>query len=369
MQYPTILLRTFCAFFVALLLLGKTCIAQFPYSQFGVSLCGPEFGQDQIPGILNKDYVYPRTDEVNYFANKGVSIVQLPFRWERLQKQLGAELDMEEVNRMKTLIYDCEFRGLMVILNMHNFGRYKSRGEELVLGSAQLPIKFLRDFWKKMAIAFKANKNIYAFDIMNEPHDLGENVWFNAAQQTIWGIREINTNLTVMVEGDHYANANVWEKFSDNLKYLKDPSNKIVFNAHCYFDHDVSGRYTKSYEHEGAHEQIGVQRVKPFIDWIKKNGVKGYVGEFGVPRNDARWLPILENFLEYLTANHISGSYWAAGPWWKNYPLSLEPVNGQDQPQMAVYTKYINSSSNVAKNNTFKNTPPQAIQLNSYSAR
>ena len=55
----------------------------------------------------------------------------------------------------------------------------------------------------------------------------------------------------------------------------------------------------------------------------------------------------MENFLEYLTENNISGSYWAAGPWWRNYPLSIEPVEGKDQPQMNIYAKYINRQNNT----------------------
>ena len=41
-----------------------------------------------------------------------------------------------------------------------------------------------------------------------------------------------------------------------------------------------------------------------------------------------------------LKENGIGGTSWAAGPWWGNYPLSVEPRNGQDRPQMAVLLKY-----------------------------
>jgi hypothetical protein len=41
-----------------------------------------------------------------------------------------------------------------------------------------------------------------------------------------------------------------------------------------------------------------------------------------------------------LKENGMGGTYWAAGPWWGNYPLSVEPRNGQDRPQMAVLLKF-----------------------------
>jgi len=308
---------------------------------FGVSLCGPEFGQEKIPGVINVDYVYPRAEDINYFANKGVKLVQLPFRWERVQKELGGKLDLEELKRMKEVVNHCEFRGIKVILNMHNFGRYRLNTEDLILGSPKLPINYLKDFWKRMAAHFKEYKNIYAYDIMNEPHDLGQNEWFRAAQEAIYGIRDVDTEKTIMIEGDHYANANVWDIHSDNLNFLRDPANNLIFKAHCYFDGDVSGRYQRSYGYELATENTGVEKVKPFINWLKKNNLRGFVGEFGVPKTDHRWLKTLDKFLDYLVENNVSGAYWAAGPWWKNYPLSIQPVHNNDQPQMMVFGKYI----------------------------
>ncbi|MCB1543043.1 MAG: glycoside hydrolase family 5 protein, partial [Rhodoblastus sp.] len=35
-------------------------------------------------------------------------------------------------------------------------------------------------------------------------------------------------------------------------------------------------------------------------------------------------------------------AYWAAGAWWpKDYPLSIEPKDGEDRPQMKVLAKWI----------------------------
>ena len=39
-------------------------------SSFGVTLCGAEFGQNNLPGILNTNYIYPEENEVSYFAKK-----------------------------------------------------------------------------------------------------------------------------------------------------------------------------------------------------------------------------------------------------------------------------------------------------------
>ena len=70
-------------------------------------------------------------------------------------------------------------------------------------------------------------------------------------------------------------------------------------------------------------------------------GKKGFIGEFGVPHNDPRWNTVLDNFLFYLNANNVGGTYWAGGTWWGSYPLSIEPTDNfaTHKPQMSVLQK------------------------------
>ncbi|MFY7900137.1 MAG: glycoside hydrolase family 5 protein [Chitinophagaceae bacterium] len=351
-------MKTLITFVAALFLLAINAKAQYTPLPFGVSLCGAEFGTESLPGLYNKHYVYPDKAEIEYFAKKGISVMQLPFRWERIQRKLGGALDVQELTYMKKFLSDCTNSGVMVVLNMHNFARYKINGIEYIIGSPEVPLAAFKDVWKKIATALNGFQNIYAFDIMNEPHDMGNYPWFYAAQQAINGIREVNPSIYIMIEGDRYSNAPTWAEHSDNLKNLKDPADNLIYNAHCYFDTDLSGRYAYSYDEMNIHEQTGVEKIKPFINWLKANGKKGFVGEFGIPKNDKRWLPVLDNFLRYLTANNISGSYWAAGPWWKSYPLSLHPIAGNDQPQMGIYAKYLYKAENNPATAIAANTTP-----------
>ena len=52
----------------------------------GVNLAGAEFGTpNHVPGVFGTDYIYPTHTEIDYYAAKGMSVVRLPFLWERLQ--------------------------------------------------------------------------------------------------------------------------------------------------------------------------------------------------------------------------------------------------------------------------------------------
>jgi endoglucanase len=190
---------------------------------------------------------------------------------------------------------------------------------------------------------------------MSEPNHMQNYSWSESAQQAVYGIREVDRNHTIIVDGDNYSGPETWVEYNDQLKNLIDPANKLMFNAHCYFDEDRSGEYKKPYASSGSNEMTGVERIKHFVDWLHKNNKKGFVGEFGIPNNDSHWMAVLDNFLQYLTENNIGGCYWAAGRWWKNYPLSIEPSGNSDKPQMNLYAKYLAPAAN--RSSVAKNTP------------
>jgi hypothetical protein len=59
------------------------------------------------------------------------------------------------------------------VLDVHNFARYiVSGGAEQVLGDGSLTQAQLVDLWTRLSTAFKTNPGIYAYGLMNEPHDL-----------------------------------------------------------------------------------------------------------------------------------------------------------------------------------------------------
>ena len=201
---------------------------------------------------------------------------------------------------------------------------------------------------------------------MNEPHDLLEDTpWFTIAQNMIDGIRTNDTKTRIVVGGDSWSSAERWMTYSDNLKNLSDTSNNLVFEAHVYFDDDASGIYNADYDTEGAYPNIGIDRVTPFVNWLQTNNLEGFVGEYGVPANDTRWLTVLDNFLSHLKENCINGTYWAGGPWWGDYILSVEPNEDTDKAQMTILGKHLTTNSSCAALNTSTFNSPND-QINTY---
>jgi len=300
----------------------------------GVSLAGAEFSEQALPGTYGTDYTYPTAAELDYYQGKGLTLIRLPFRWERLQPALNAPLDSAELGRIDAVVVAARARNMQVILDVHNYARYY--GE--VIGSAAVPNAAFADFWRKLAGHYQGESAIWAYGLMNEPHDTG-GLWPAAAQAGADGIRAVDRAHTLLVAGDCWSGAWSWQACNATLS-VSDPAHNIMYEAHQYFDADSSGTYPQSYGASGAYPTVGVDRVKPFVSWLEQHNARGFLGEYGVPDNDPRWLTVLDQFLSYLDSNGIGGAYWAGGPWWGDYPLSVEPRNGQDRPQMAILVKH-----------------------------
>lgn len=314
---------------------------------FGVNLACAEFAEGNMPGEYDKHYRYPSVEELDYFKNKGLTLIRLPFKWERMQPHLYGDLDPIELDRLKNFVSEAEKRRMSIIPDLHNYGRRFVSGTKTIIGTGELTVDHLADFWKKFSREIKDFNNIYGLGLMNEPHDPDQSTtWFEMAQACINAIREVDTEKTIIVGGDDWSSAERWLEQSDTLKYLIDPAKNLMFEAHVYFDKDASGSYKKSYEDEECSPQKGIDRVKPFAAWLKENGFRGIIGEYGVPNNDDRWLETMDNFLTFLQKEGINATYWAAGPWWGNYVLSVEPRDGKDRPQMKIVEKYLYTQDN-----------------------
>jgi aryl-phospho-beta-D-glucosidase BglC (GH1 family) len=301
----------------------------------GVNLSGAEFGN--VGGSYGTAYIYPNAAELDYYQSKGMELIRLPFLWERMQPSLNGALSSAELARMNTFLDAADARGMKVILDVQNFGRYNGQ----VIGSSAVPVSAFQDFWTKLANAVKGHASIEGYGLMNEPHDMGSpDRWPAAAQAAVNGIRTVDMTHDIMVGGDGWGGAWSWKLYNNNL-WINDPANKIVYEAHQYFDHDSGGEYNGTYEQEGAYPTIGVDRLKPFVDWLNEHHARGYIGEFAVPDTDPRWLVVLDKFVAAVEQAGLDAIYWGGGPWWDDYPLGIEPRNGQDRPQMDVLEHYL----------------------------
>jgi endoglucanase len=288
---------------------------------------------------LNVDYVLPSDETMRYFLAKGFKTFRLPMYWNRLQPKIGGPLDPDKLIELDAFLKRADALGVVFIPDLHAFGRR----DGFVLGSKELPIEALASFWGQFSARYK--DRFAGYDIMNEPHDMpSPTVWPRAAQATITAIRNYDTTTSIYVEGDDWSNAERWPRSNSSLNLLDDPARRIIFSAHQYFDRNTSGQYTLSFDKDGATPDIGAKRLAPFVNWLRSHRLKGHIGEYGIPYDDPRWLPVLDNFLIAANANRdvlIGTTYWAAGDWADTYALTVQPAKGgwTDRPQLKILMK------------------------------
>jgi aryl-phospho-beta-D-glucosidase BglC (GH1 family) len=307
------------------------------------SACG-----GQVPGTLGQNYTYPSVQDLQYFKSKGVRLFRFPFKWERMQHDVNGALDLDlDVAKMKEVIAEAERLGMYVMPDMHNFCRRIIDETTYKFGESDaLTKEHFGDVWKKLALELKSFTNIWGYDIMNEPYGLSPGVWQETAQIAINAIRSVDTETPIVVEGESYAAASTWPTTGGKLINLVDPSNKIIFQAHTYFDADKTGLYVQeNYDKEVTSPTMHIDRLSPFVNWLNENNVKGILGEFGVPRNDARWLTMLDEVLAYLKKNGVSATYWVGGNGYANDKVSVQPLEDftVERAQMRILEKYFSN--------------------------
>ncbi len=89
---------------------------------------------------VSLDYLSGKTDtELDYYKGKGLNLFRLPFLWERVQPSLYGGLNQTELSRLDNVVAAARNRGMKVILDPHNYARYRLNGTEYLIGSSQVP--------------------------------------------------------------------------------------------------------------------------------------------------------------------------------------------------------------------------------------
>lgn len=301
----------------------------------GLNLAGAEFGD--VGGEFGKAYRYPGDDEIADVARRGFTIIRLPFLWERLQPALSGPFDKNELARLTHVIDAARAKKLAIILNPHNYARWKDD----VIGSTNVPVAAFADFWRRLA-AIGNGRDGVIFGLMNEPHDMPTQDWARAAQAAIDAIRATGACNRILVPGNAWSGAHSW--LSDSygtpnavaMAAIKDPIDKASFEFHQYLDADWSGRSATCRPPLEVVDALAVA-----TRWLEERKATGFLGEIGAG-NDPQCLAGLSAMLDHMDAHaHVWRGWtaWAAGAWWpKDYPLLLRATDGRDPPALALFT-------------------------------
>lgn len=304
----------------------------------GVNLSGAEFGHERLPGVLGKDYTYPSRNDLAYFRDMQMTVIRLPFRWERIQRQIGEPLDPTELAQLRQVVDWARQMNLCVVLDLHNFGAYHGR----VLGTPSLPASAFVDVWLRLHQAF-GNSNETAFGLMNEPAAMSAPQWVAVAQQTVLALRSAGATHLLLVGSGRWSGAHEFDKEFDgtsaatSFSTFKDPLNNFAIELHQYADSDYSGT---------SKQCIAAERLSSIMTkvttWAKQHQKRLFLGEFGVA-NSPECLVALRTLATSMQDKEawLGWAYWSAGPWWGDYPFSIQPNNANDAAQAKELRRFL----------------------------
>lgn len=317
----------------------------------GVNLAGAEFGSPGQP--YGVGYTYPTADEIAYEAQAGMTIIRLPFLWERIQPTLNGPLDPAELDRMRAVVTEAASQGLSVVLDVHDYGSYHGQ----LIGSPAVPTSAFADLWGRLAGAFAAAPNVL-FGLMNEPQQPDAATWLTDANAAIAAIRAAGARQEVLVSGIGWDGAATFTANGNSAVLapgIVDPAGNFAFEVHQYLDADASGTSAAV-----VSPTIGAERLAAVTQWAEAQHQRLFLGEFGTA-SDPTSLAALGNLLGAVAAHPDvwqGATYWAAGPWWGSYMYSAEPSGGRDTPQMQVLEQYAATATPPAVGSGSTAPPP-----------
>ncbi len=308
-----------------------------PLPLTGVNLAGGEFWMPGKPKEgarpqYGVNYAYPTTAEIDYFGGKGMNIFRYPFLWETLQPAVRTPLDKADLERLKTSVRFATAKKLVVVLDPHNYARYYGTN---IVGGPNLSAADFADFWQRLAAEFKDDPFVW-FGLVNEPHDMPTQQWFDAANACIAAIRSTGARNMILVPGNSWTGAHSWTSGGErsnagHVLSVKDPLDYWAIEVHQYLDADHSGTHRAV-----VSPTVGSERLRGFVEWCRKNHRRAVLGEFAVPvvTNAPEALHDMLLSMERDRDVWLGWIWWAAGARWGNYMFTIEPKAGADRPQM-----------------------------------
>ena len=222
---------------------------------------------------------------MDYFGSKGMNVIRLPFRWERLQQSANASFNTTEFNRLNAFVSAATAKDVSVILDPHNFaryypdpGNYQSSSQGLV--GSDVPNSVFGNFWFRVADVYRTNGRVI-FNLVNEPNTMPTEQWVSAANAAIAAIRAAGATNLILVPGNAWTGAWTWNQNwygtpnAQAMLNIVDPGNNYAYDVHQYLDSNGSGGSTNI-----VSPTIGAERLAGFTQWLRNNNRKGFLGEF-----------------------------------------------------------------------------------------
>ena len=329
--------------------------APLPAYMKGVNLSGAEYAPGPN-GVFGTNYIYPTTQEFDYYKSKGFSIVRLPFDIARVQPASLQPLNQSELAHITAVVEYARQKSMYIILDPHNYGKMWSQtanSYQPIGISAYIPNSYFADFWQRLATVYQNYPNVL-YGLMNEPNIQSPTQWKATAVAAINAIRAVSTTQTILIPGTYFTTAATWTTNGNSeawTGYTDPAGGPFMFEMHQYLDQNYSGTSSDCVPGYGS------SVLTSTTAWLAANGYKAFLGEFdwyndfgksgGVvsPQCQAEGTALL-HAMQFSPNQWAGWTWWGSGPWAWNNGVNLDPgADGHpgDQPQTPTLIQMLTS--------------------------
>src|SRR6516165_2484327 len=355
--------------------------ASLPNYAKGVNLAGGEYAPGPN-GVYGTAYMYPTTQEFDYYKSKGFSIVRLPFDIARLQPASMSALNQSELAHITAAVEYARQIGMYIILDPHNYGKMwdqQMNGYQPIGPSPYvIPDSYFADFWRRLSTVYKNYPNVI-YGLMNEPNMQSPTSWKTSAVTAINAIRTVSTTQVIFIPGTAFTTAATWVTSGNAAAWTgyKDPAGgPFAFEMHQYLDSNYSGTSSQCVTGYGS------TVLKDATNWLAANGYRGFIGEFdwfndfgqsgGTVSSQCQTEgTALLNAMQAAPQQWSGWTWWGSGPWAWNNGVNLDPgADGKagDQPQTATLVQYLTANTGSPTTNTSTQTTSASAPTTSTSS-
>lgn len=237
---------------------GETNVAPFENSYgrsglfTGINYAGPEFAHSDTIENPSTSFqpAYPRDADVAYLAGRGVEILRIPIRWERIASSLSGALRAGEVAALRGALDACFNNDVHAIIDVHNYAICHTNSGDVKTIAGTAGGNHLIDLLKRLADEFGGHGAFYALDIMNEPANVTWQQWEAMSQAAVTAIRNHGFTGRLMIPLGNYSGVQDLTFMHSGGPWITDTADNFMYEGHHYWQANHTGTYGESYSQE-----------------------------------------------------------------------------------------------------------------------
>lgn len=379
----------------------------------GINFAGGEFAHG--PAELNNNstlaqldnYIQALPTQANLQAlkNRGVQIIRLPIRWERLQTTFMGALRPTWVTAINNVLTAANNVGMKVMIDVHNYAVYNYNGAAVAIRTGAVTQAAYNDFLLRLCAAFASHPGFHSLDTMNEPSGVSASLWEQISGAAYDAVRAVYPTVKLHIELGNWAGIQELpsKHASGPWRGTSDPN--LYYHGHYYpeADHSGSGFGTYASEVSAATsagfraastagtfvwdgstsggvtppdpnpssttitssnnvEAAAMQRAIAWTTWL--NGKQGFIGEYGIPWHPAddgtntewpvgeqtNWKDMANKWYTIMNDKSVHATPWATGNHWGSYAYSMYDDSGASYVRRWNADPFVNTANNGRSN-------------------